>query len=702
MVNSLTNTLTAKKKRAFFFLFFFILIIYSNTFNASWHLDDEQCIVNNPSIKIKDLSYESIYRTFHSGYDERKYKKDNIYRPIPCLTFALNYYFDGLNVRGFHAVNILIHFLTAYFLYLSILTLLNSPKLKNKYKDSEFFIAFLSALLWAVNPIQTQAVTYIVQRMASMAAMFFIVGIFFYIKARITVNKRKRMLLFLSCVLSFMAGIASKENAILLPFSLVILEFTFFQDFRRPKTKKMFIYVILFAFTLITLTGFFLFIKDNNLTAFLDKYDSRPYTISQRLMTEARVVIFYLTQIFYPVPTRLSIEHDFTISTSLFHPWSTLPSIALVLFLIVFGLSQIQKRPTVSFAILFFFLNHSIESTIVPLEILFEHRNYLPSFFLFFPLVIGLKQAIDFYNRNNRLMRLILLSFVTLLLTGFGAGTYIRNMSWHSEKTLWEDALKHAPSSNRVFHNLAWGYYEKIKNYDKALELYKKALDLNMHSPALARSWAMNNIANIHYLKKEYQKAFEIWKEAVDISPDFDRLRLNFAYVAGLAGHDEISSENLDIVIANNPDNLRALKLKGLLLLRQGKPEIAVYYFTQCLKINRFDRSVLENIGITYYFMNDYHRAELFLKFSQQYAHPSFLSLLWLIEVNRNAGDNKDTKRYIDTLFSSVTLNGLEMNFKNIYEKGFDTPVPENVNMEFIFDKLRKKLNDTSVLINKQ
>ena len=135
----------------------------------------------------------------------------------------------------------------------------------------------------------------------------------------------------------------------------------------------MFSFCVLFGLTLITLTGLFLFVKDNNLTSFLDQYDTRPYTLAERLMTEPRVVIFYLSQIFYPVPTRLSIEHDVTISTSLLHPWSTLPSIALVIVLILFGLSQTQKRPVISFAILFFFLNHSIESTIVPLEILFEH-----------------------------------------------------------------------------------------------------------------------------------------------------------------------------------------------------------------------------------------------------------------------------------------------------------------------------------------
>ena len=102
------------------------------------------------------------------------------------LTFALNWYIGKDNVLGYHIVNNAIHLVTTFFLFLTVLNLLMSPNLKGKYQGNEYAIAFLSAILWAVNPIQTQAVTYIIQRMASLAAMFYIIGIYFYLKTRLS------------------------------------------------------------------------------------------------------------------------------------------------------------------------------------------------------------------------------------------------------------------------------------------------------------------------------------------------------------------------------------------------------------------------------------------------------------------------------------------------------------------------------------
>ena len=182
----------------------------------------------------------------------------------------------------------------------------------------------------------------------------------------------------------------------------------------------------------------------------------------QRLMTEPRIVVFYLSQIFYPIISRYSIEHDIAVSTSLLDPWSTLPGIILVLVLIGIGLSQMRKRPILSFAILFFFLNHVIESSIIPLELVFEHRNYLPSLFLFLPVAVAIKWLLDYYKKRNRSLAVILVAFVTILLILLGTGTYTRNRVWLTERTLWEDAAKKAPGSNRPLHNLAWAYYERI------------------------------------------------------------------------------------------------------------------------------------------------------------------------------------------------------------------------------------------------
>ena len=111
-----------------------------------------------------------------------------------------------------------------------------------------------------------------------------------------------------------------------------------------------------------------------------------------------------MSQIFYPAPTRLSIEHDIAVSTSLIDPWTTLASVAVICALICLAVLQLRKRPLLSFAILFFFINHLIESSIIGLELIFEHRNYLASMFLFFPVAAGLKNLLDRYSERSRPM----------------------------------------------------------------------------------------------------------------------------------------------------------------------------------------------------------------------------------------------------------------------------------------------------------
>ena len=139
-------------------LLLFVFCAYSNTFQSAWHLDDYPNVVNNARLHLRDFSPNSVINTFFS----RSGAFNNLYRPVSCLTFAINWYFGNGNVGGYHFVNISIHFLTAFFLFLTILNLYKSPGLTAKNKRYGFWIALLSALLWALNPIQTQAVTYIV------------------------------------------------------------------------------------------------------------------------------------------------------------------------------------------------------------------------------------------------------------------------------------------------------------------------------------------------------------------------------------------------------------------------------------------------------------------------------------------------------------------------------------------------------------
>jgi tetratricopeptide (TPR) repeat protein len=429
-----------------------------------------------------------------------------------------------------------------------------SPNLKGKFPGNEYFIALLSATLWAVNPIQTQAVTYVVQRMASMAAMFYILGIYFYVKGRLHESRPFQIVFYLTCLLSFVCALASKENSATLPVAIILLEITFFQDLSQSRTRKRVFWTTMGTGLGIVLFGSLFYLHGDPLS-FLKSYNERFFSPLQRLMTEPRILIFYLTLIFYPAPTRLSIEHDVAVSTSLIHPWSTIPSIIIIFFLIGLGFSQMRKRPVLSFAILFFFLNHLIESTVIGLELTFEHRNYLPSLFLFLPISVAFQKLLDHYRQRKSAMHVVLVSFLILIIVGLGTGTYIRNLTWATEKSLWEDAMRKAPKMFRPYLNLAWGYYQRTGQYDKALTLYAKAASLKMHKNR-GNSLALNNMASIYYLKGDLNKAAELWTEVVLLSPHHGFYQYRLAKVLEELGQLEKAIEPLDKFISRRPQHI--------------------------------------------------------------------------------------------------------------------------------------------------
>ena len=273
---------------AFVLLLLAVFLIYSNTFNASWHVDDYPNILSNTGLHLDKINQESVLKTFFAHPDGRRH--DSLYRPVACLTFALNWYFGKANVAGFHFVNTAIHFLTAFILYLTVLTLFKAPNLKNRFHANHQFVALLAATLWAVHPIQIQAVTYIVQRMASMAAMFYLLGIYCYLKGRMSSSPAIRGLLFAGCTVVYILALGSKENSAMFPLALLLLEVIFFQDPSRPLTSKKLFWCAVAGVFFVALTGT-LFFMQGQIFSFLKGYASRPFTVWERLLTEPRVLV---------------------------------------------------------------------------------------------------------------------------------------------------------------------------------------------------------------------------------------------------------------------------------------------------------------------------------------------------------------------------------------------------------------------------
>lgn len=609
-----THNPDSGKYRLNILLFFSLLLIffsYSNSLNSSWHFDDTSNILNNKKVHLEKINYDSIIDTFTASTNST----DKLYRPLPMFTFALNWYFSQDKVYSYHIVNILIHILTAYALFSVIRLLLFSCYAKRYSPSFINTIALLATLLWALAPIQTQAVTYIIQRMAAMAAMFTIFAIYTYLRARAE-KTRKKYCWFLLCLIFYLAALGSKSNAILLPASLLFLEISFFNTI---KTKKTAFYI--FALSGIILLAAFLFayyglgLRPLNLEA----YNHRPFTLTERLLTEPRIVIMYLSQLTLPIADRLSLEHDIVLSTSLLSPWTTLPSLFFIFFVIAVSLRYLKKYPIFSFPILFFFLNHLVESTFIPLELVFEHRNYLPSLFFFLPIGYLFAQALYGKKRFSSVGRIAVMLCGAFYLTISSQATYTRNQAWATEGSLYQDALKKAPVSSRAALQLGiWN--SRNGHYNKAYYYFRHAFKYAKNSPApnymkclALNSLALNRIAlseykqaekyiqmcfaiekNIDcqkrkvdiYLRQElYQDALSVAKALADTYPA-DQYQIKAALAAYHANKLNTALEYLQKIAYSSVMNDKILYLTGLVLMKKGAYPNSLFFLKRAIRLS--------------------------------------------------------------------------------------------------------------------
>jgi tetratricopeptide (TPR) repeat protein len=651
-------------------LFVLICIIYSNTLDNPWFFDDYYNIVQNPKVQLTQLTRENLTRALYASPTQKR-----LYRPFAYLTFALNWYFGKDSVRGYHLVNIVIHMLAAGFLFFTILLLFKTRPLKDCDSETIYFVALLSSAIWAIHPIQIQAVTYIVQRMASMAAMFYILAIFSFLKARLSRSSASRLIYICICGISYLLGVWSKNNAILLPISLILMEFIFFRDLAQRSTQiRATVWVVVVAM-LIAAAGFFFFIQDTS-NPLLKGYELRPFTMAERLLTQPRVLFFYLSQLFYPTANRFSVVHDFTFSTSLLTPWTTLPAILFILVLTGLAIWRIKKNPLFSFAILFYFGNHVIESSILPLEMVFEHRNYLPSFFLFVPISYGVKKVIDYYCTTNKPMYAFLSISLCVAIVSIGSSTYIRNMDWQSKKSLWEAAMRKAPRSPRPLQSLAWGYYMKTGRFDTAIELLLRALELKCDTTTGCGIFSYKNLASIYFFQRhDNQKAVEYLQKISESVSKNDKSELLLSQALMRLARDEDANAVLDRLIVENPTNHTAYYLKGVISLQHASYSHAYEQFKKCIRMGSSNWRYFREIGVCLTHMGYYERGHWFLNLARNILPNDSTILLRLADNRIRAGRIDQAGEWIERLLENKNIAVFESELRGFREYDAWTPL---------------------------
>ncbi|MGM0540137.1 MAG: tetratricopeptide repeat protein [Thermodesulfobacteriota bacterium] len=579
-------------------------VIYANSFGGSWVFDDTQNIVQNSNLHLKTLDWESVQDTFHGRKDE------GISRPLSYLSLGLNYYFHGLDTWGYHLVNFIIHCLTTLFVYLFIYKTLHLPILDNKYAERAGSIALLATVLWATSPMQVTAVTYIVQRMASMAAMFFIISMFFYLLGRTSPKLGRRVVWFALCALSGVLAVASKENAALLPVLLYLFDLLLIQGVSRANLKR---HLLIGAVPLLFLVGMaFVFTEPFNI---LSGYANRDFTVVERLLTQPRILIFYLSLLIYPMPGRFALIHEVQISTSLFSPWTTLPAIAFWVAWIGLGIYLAKRRPLLSFCLLFFVITHLVESSFIPLELIYEHRNYLPSMALFLLLGVG---VVAFIREFCQKRLLYVLTSLVLVVTIAGQGHTVinRNALFEHPLYLWADNAKLAPGLSRVHTNLG-KTYAGLGLHEKAKEASEKAIEVDRYHRPDLEAVPYSNLGNYYLRKQEPEKALDLYKKALEIEPGFWRAWPGMTSALLRLGEVDQARKTAQALVNAWPEKKTYQALYGLVLLKQGTYEEAVQQAVKALEFGGEPGLAHKVLGEAFYQLG---REDKALKYWQEYA----------------------------------------------------------------------------------
>ncbi|MHB8428475.1 MAG: hypothetical protein ACYDGU_12105 [Acidiferrobacterales bacterium] len=417
--------------------------------------DDFSNILNNTQLHIHHLAWHSLLGASFSS------ESGPLRRPISMLTFALNYYFFGIKPFSFKLVNLIIHLANGVGLYILGCQLMGAYRQIHRPHLPEsvvYWTALSASAAWLLHPLNLTGVLYIVQRMTSLSTLFMIAGLCFYLQGRWRLwNGRKGLALMIVGVMGFgLLALFSKESGALLPVYMFVIELTLFRFRRKDGSIDPAVRWFFLLFLALPAAGGLIWIASDP-GFFFRGYAFRSFTPVERLLTEARVIVFYLRLIFVPSLNQLGLYHDdIAISRGLLQPPDTLGSIMLIVALLGTAVMVRRRAPLLSLGILWFFTGQVLESTILPLEIAFEHRNYLADYGILLPLcytMLHTGRAV----KTLQLRRAALALFVAMLCTV----TYMRSEIWSNnveqavtEARFQPDSPEAVYDAGRIFVNL--------------------------------------------------------------------------------------------------------------------------------------------------------------------------------------------------------------------------------------------------------
>lgn len=512
-----------------------LLFIYAPALHGPFALDDWRNITKNPSVHMTEVTPDALIR---AATPTRNLSGR---RPVAFLTFAFDYRIHGPDPAGFRMTNMIILILSlplALFLALQVSRSWHSPA-------AAFAIATAATLLWAANPLLTNGITYVVQRMTSLGALFSLAAL-----ASVLAGLRGgRFHWYAAGVLFWALALGTKETALTLPLVLALFLWLLPSRDRRLSRGAG---LLLLAGIAVSQGGLLLLLVSTDLLPVQD------FTHWERLLTQGRVILHYLSLWLLPLPSRMNLVHDFTPSVSLLKPLSTAGSLLAHLLLAGCAIWMRRKRPLFSFGILAFYLTQLVEGTFIPLALIFEHRVYFPSYFLSLAVADLLFLLFGGIFRGWGGRALLAAAVVTALF--WGALTHQRNRTWAGPVTLWSDVVAKSPGNYIAHNNLGKAFLETERPTEAATS----------------------------------------FTESIRLKPSYAEARHNLAEALSRDGRHAEALFAAEEALRLKPDLYAAHRLRGKALFALGRYEEAVVSFRRALLLGLDLTGLYNNIGASY------------------------------------------------------------------------------------------------------
>ncbi|HEV2970524.1 MAG TPA: tetratricopeptide repeat protein [Pirellulales bacterium] len=567
------------------------LAAYANSFEGAFVFDDQGWIVENTTIRhlwpISDVLFP-VDAARVGG------------RPIVSLSLALNYALGGVNVWGYHAVNLAIHLAAALVLFGIVRRTLILPRLKDQFGAVATPLAAAVALIWVVHPLQTEAVTYVIQRAESLVGLFYLLTLYCVIRGATSDDRspQRRTLWYVAAVANCLLGMATKEVMFTAPVLILLYDVIFLSAvvgsnagsphpgplpegeggsswasaagvghsknwsrlLRRAFAERWGLYAAIFA-TWGVVVWVLLWTNFHDATTGLHTRRFTPWTY---LITEPQVIVMYLQLAFWP--DSLCFAYDLPPARTL---GQIVPPALIILTLLGLTGWALAKRPALGFCAAAFFLILAPTSSFVPiLDAAFEHRMYLPLAPLAALVVLGAYRLWSRLRATGLAMRLAPAAVVFAAIVALAWTTVVRNHDYRSELAMWQDTVNKRPNNPRAHCNFGCALSHK-KRSDEAIAQYRRALEIDPNDLSAAESY--QNLGSELALRGSLDEAIGLFKQAIRARPDYAEAHFNLGLALAKRGQADTAIGQYRDALRLKPDYAEAHNALGELLGWQGK-----------------------------------------------------------------------------------------------------------------------------------